>query len=63
MRVAMTNGYKDHARRRIKPDTEVLNARGSEVAAFAFEGGHEIAPTATQIEAFRWMLQLPEKEE
>jgi hypothetical protein len=62
MRVAIANGDRDHASRWIKSDSKVLTDRGADIALFAFEGGHQAAPTTTQIDAFRWMLGLPERE-
>ena len=58
MRIAMVNGHKDVAANRwIKPDAELLESKGSIVNVFAFEGGHQVPPTAIQIESLEWMLK------
>jgi predicted peptidase len=57
LRVAMLNGSSDlGANHWSEPDMKVLEARGCSVNVFAFEGAHQIAPTASQIEALRWLL-------
>jgi len=58
MRVAMANGHKDNAANNyVEPDSKDLKAKGSVVRMFAFEGGHQTAPTETQFKAFTWMLE------
>lgn len=59
MRIAMVNGDRDRAAARFEPrDTEYLSKTADcEVAMFAFEGGHQVPPTDSQVEAFQWLLQ------
>ena len=58
MRVALANGHKDNAANRyVEPDSKDLKSKGSVVRMFAFEGGHQTAPTDTQFKAFTWMLE------
>jgi hypothetical protein len=58
MRIAMINGHKDGgANNYVEPDSKVLKARGSIVKLFVFEGGHQVAPTETQLKAMIWMLE------
>jgi len=62
MRVAMLNGHKDRAANRwIKPDAEVLEARGCSVNIFAFEGTHQIPSAEDHIEALGWLLDGEEQ--
>ncbi|BDS08021.1 hypothetical protein NT6N_30610 [Oceaniferula spumae] len=58
MRVAMINGHKDkNALHFTKGDTDYLTeSRSCNVALFSFEGGHQLAPTEAQVEAFNWLL-------
>ena len=58
MRVAMVNGDRDRAAAKFEPqDTAYLSKTANcEVAMFAFEGGHQVPPTNSQIEAFEWLL-------
>ncbi len=59
MRVAMINGHKDrNALHFTKADTDHLTKiRQCNVALFSFEGGHQLAPTDAQLEAFNWLLE------
>lgn len=59
MRIAMVNGDRDRPVAQIEPqDTEYLsNVADCEVAMFAFEGGHQVPPTDSQVEAFEWLLE------
>lgn len=58
MRVAMVNGDRDRGAARFEPrDTDYLsNTANCTVAMFAFEGGHQVPPTDSQVEAFEWLL-------
>ena len=58
MRVAMINGHKDRAALHFtKADTDYLvEKRQCDVSLFSFEGGHQLAPTESQIEVFNWLL-------
>jgi len=57
MRVVVLNGNRDRAANRwIKTDGEVLEERGCIVNVFAFEGAHQVAPLASQVEALEWLL-------
>lgn len=58
MRVALANGHKDNAANNyVEPDSKELKAKGSVVRMFAFEGGHQTAPTETQFQSFTWILE------
>ncbi len=57
LRVAMVYGDKDHAKRVIEKDTEVLHHAGSEVSVHAFEGGHQMSPPSVTTKALRWLLE------
>ena len=57
MRVAMVNGDKDHANRRIPKDTEVLQRAGSVISVHAFEGGHQMPPPTVLTKALRGLLE------
>lgn len=63
MRVAMVNGHKDSsAIHFIKKDSDYLvDNRQCDVAVFSFEGGHQLATTEAQLEAFNWLLGNTEK--
>ena len=57
MRVAIVNGDRDNAANRsAQSNSKILLARGIEMGFFAFEGGHQMAPTAHQQLALEWML-------
>ena len=58
MRVAMVNGHKDIAAiQSSKKDSDYLaDKRQCEIALFSFEGGHQLATTDAQVEAFTWLL-------
>jgi len=58
MRIAMVNGDRDRAAARYtKRDTQFLvETANCEVAMFAFEGGHQVPPSDSQVEAFEWLL-------
>jgi predicted esterase len=57
LRVAMVYGDKDHARRVIEKDTEILHQSGSIVSVHAFEGGHQMSPPSVTAKALRWLLE------
>lgn len=57
LRVAMVYGDKDHAKRVIEKDTEVLYRSGSVVSVHAFEGGHQMSPPTVTTKALRWLLE------
>ena len=58
MRVALANGHKDNAANNyVEPDSKDLKSKGSVVRMFAFEGGHQTAPTETQFKSFIWILE------
>jgi len=63
MRIAMINGHKDKAAIQFtKKDSDYLaDHRQCNVAVFSFEGGHQLAPTDAQIEAFNWLLKKDEQ--
>lgn len=58
MRVAMVNGHKDtSAIHFTKKDSDYLaDKRQCDIAVFSFEGGHQLATTDAQLEAFTWLL-------
>jgi hypothetical protein len=57
MKVAMINGHQDKAANHwVDHDKEILEKNGSLVKAFAFEGGHQVPPIQSQIEALLWLL-------
>jgi hypothetical protein len=53
----MVYGDKDHARRVIEKDTEILHRAGSIVSVHAFEGGHQMSPPSVTTKALRWLLE------
>ena len=58
MRVAMVNGHKDRGVNRVSPLVKkALEARGSTVKIFPFEGGHQLADVVTQIKAMTWLIE------
>ena len=59
MRIAMVNGDRDRAAAQYtKRDTQFLSETANcEVAMFAFEGGHQVPPSDSQVEAFEWLLE------
>ena len=63
MRIAMVNGHKDSSAIHFtKKDSDYLvDKRQCNVALFSFEGGHQLAPTDAQIEAFNWLLKKDEQ--
>lgn len=63
MRVAIVNGHNDHANRVVERDLEVLKKHNATVSLISFEGGHQIAPTKTQVRAFQWLLESETFEE
>jgi predicted esterase len=63
MRVAMVNGSSDLATIQwVDRDSEVLIRAGSTVGVISFEGGHQVPPVRTQINAFNWLLGRPDAE-
>jgi len=61
MRVAIVNGnHDDNANAWVDHDTRILTARDCEVAVFAFEGGHQLAPTPHLTDALGWILEQPQ---
>lgn len=57
MRIAMVNGSSDSGSNHwTQRDMKVLEERGCSVNVFAFEGAHQIAPVATQIEVMQWLI-------
>jgi hypothetical protein len=63
MRVAMVNGHKDLAAiQSAKKDLDYLvDKRECTVSLFSFEGGHQLATTDAQVEAFNWLLGKSEE--
>ena len=59
MRIAMVNGDRDRAvAHYTKRDAHYLGETANcEIAMFAFEGGHQVPPTDSQVEAFEWLLK------
>ena len=57
MRVIIVNGNQDHANRSIPKVTEILQDAGNTVGIIAFEGGHQVPPTSSQIKSFNWLLE------
>ena len=63
MRVVLLNGIHDHPVNRVTPRViEILQGLGNEVGLIAFEGGHQVPPSASQEKAFSWLLQSAEFE-
>jgi predicted esterase len=58
MRVIMVNGDQDHSNRSIAKVTEILEKAGNKVGLIAFEGGHQVPPTESQLKAFNWLLEV-----
>lgn len=60
MRVAIINGNLDTAASQwVRPDGDALVRAGCVVGVFAFEGGHQVPPVASQTEVFNWLLETP----
>lgn len=55
----MVNGDRDQAAAHYtKRDSQFLGKTANcEVAMFAFEGGHQVPPSDSQVEAFEWLLK------
>ena len=63
MRVAIINGNNDKAANSwVKKDVKVLAKNGCNINIFAFEGGHQVPPIETQIEAIKWLINDDAKE-
>lgn len=57
MRVMIVNGNQDYANRRIPKVTEILQDAGNTVGVIAFEGGHQVPPSDSQLKTFNWLLE------
>ena len=58
MRIAMVNGNQDNAANQwIEMDSKRLMQQATnKIRVIAFEGGHQVPPTATQLKTFNWLL-------
>ena len=58
MRVIIVNGNQDRAANgTISRVTNILEDAGNKVGLIAFEGGHQVPPSESQLKAFNWLLE------